>query len=603
MKQKFLMVMLCMLAAFPTFAADSEPGSSCSNPIVLNKEDGDFNFNVTKAGTVWFAAWTFDLPMKVCFTPSNPELPAPDVEMDFTCKPGVYEDPILCSLFCPNSSTGVEFDLPYKVKLSKEGNSYCASFGKTYRDLLLKQGISYNVEVFVKVVFKSAGSLELLPDTEFADCMDGGKFIRLGDTIHIKANDKERYVVMPFIQWREDSIRLVWEGDSPATFAFASTCQFDPTNIRDPNTLDRIYFKAPEDSAKYSSSEITYYAEYENAQAGMHYGRVFSESDGVLTIKRVPMAPPDGDAVLLKNNRTVTIMAKDSMALFALHRDTLPLRFDTPTDRIFKMYIGLTADFTPSTAIASYQFDVTDKGHSLFLRKSEVKALWDQTTGSYLYVRFWTGARTNLTPSVWKLSECSNKCDRLRKGDTYIQPKSYGYVYHRLYYPEWKDGDMTFSWNGSKNCVVWVYDSCEFVGNNPSTTDPHYVQGGQLKSYTGTLTFAKETIAGWENRVDAEGNLYVTFVTADAGTVNIVSNAPEETDPVDPAATISVECKEGTNSLIVRVSEAQQIVIKNMQGNEVKKWNAVVGTPETVTIPAGSYNLSGAHETMLIHVP
>ena len=63
MKQKFLMVMLCMLAAFPTFAADSEPGSSCSNPIVLNKEDGDFNFNVTKAGTVWFAAWTFDLPM------------------------------------------------------------------------------------------------------------------------------------------------------------------------------------------------------------------------------------------------------------------------------------------------------------------------------------------------------------------------------------------------------------------------------------------------------------------------------------------------------------------------------------------------------------
>lgn len=602
MMRKTMLVLLCLMAAIGVKAGD---GSSCSNAIELTKVEGEtFNYSVTQPKTVWFSAWTFDLPLKVCFTPASPDFPAPDVEMDFTCKPGVYEDSILCSLFCPSSSTSVQFDMPHKAVLTKEGDSYCISMGKTYRDLLLKTGISYNVQVFVKVVFKSAGGLTLVPDSEFADCMDGGKFIHLGDTINVKANDTERYVVLPFVQWKEDSIRCIWQGTEPCSFAFANTCQFDPTDAWDENILDRKVLQ-PGDTISYTADRVKEYAEFENAQAGMYYGRMLSASDGVFKIERIPVAPPDGDATLLRYERAVTIMANDTNALFALRRDTLGLRFDTPTDHVFKMYIGKTADFTPATAIVTYQYDITDKGHSLILKRSEVEALWAQTTDNYLYVRFQTSARTTVTPNIWSVSPCAEKWGKLPKGTFTVDRYGNGLVYYRLYYNEWKNGEITFAWAGSQSCTYWLADTCGF---SPATTSPEIIPisgvgYGSLPKTTGTKTFTLDDIAQWADYVDDEGNLYVLFRSTVAGQMTVTSAAPEEKDPTYPSATIAIECIEGMSKISVRVSEAQTIVIKDIAGSIIKQWDAEVGEAYIVTLPAGAYTLSGETETIALKVP
>ncbi len=600
--RKTMLVLLCLMAAIGVKAGD---GSSCYNAIELTKVEGEtFNFSVNQPKTVWFSAWTFDLPLKVCFTPIDPAFPPPDVEMDFTCRPGVYEDSILCSLFCPSSSTGLQFDMPHKAVLTKEGDSYCISMGKTYRDLLLKTGISYNVQVFVKVVFKSAGGLTLVPDSEFADCMDGGKFFKLGDTVNIKSNDTERYVVLPFVQWKEDSIRCIWQGTEPCLFAFANTCQFDPMDVWDANILDRKTIQ-PGDTISYSAARVKEYAEFENAQAGMYYGRMLSNSEGVFKIERIPVAPPDGDATLLRYDRAVTIMANDTNALFALRRDTFGLRFDSPTDHVLRMYIGKTADFTPSTAIASYQYDISDKGHSLILKRSEVEALWEQTTDSYLYVRFQTSARTTVTPYIWSVSACAEKWGKLPKGSFTVDRSGNGAVYYRLYYNEWKNGEITFKWGGSQACTYWIADTCGF---SAKTTDPRIIPVkdvgyGSLKSKTGTKTFSLDEIAQWADYVDDEGNLYVLFNTSAAGAMNITSDAPEETDPTYPSATIAVACIEGSSDMTVRVSENQTIVIKDIAGSIIKQWDAEVGEAYIVTLPAGAYTLSGEAETIALKVP
>ncbi len=569
-------------------------GTSCYDAIPLGK---DYSEKIDGPKTVWYVAKTFDLPVKVCFTPTNTDQPAPDVEMDFTCNPGVYEDSILCSLFCKNNTTGVTFDMPHKPVLVLEDNSYCISMGKRYRDLLLQAGISYNVEVYVKVTFKSPGTLSMVPDTEFADCMDGGKFMQLGDTVEVKSKDKERHVILPYVQWSKDSIRYIWQGTAPVTVAIANTCGIDPTDNGDGRLLE-FYEMQPGDTVSYTAEDIKYYASFENAQAGMYYGKFYSNGTGVLKIERVPVAPPDGGAVLLQYGKTVSINADDTQ-LYALSKDTVSLRFDSPTDYILRMYVGATADFTPETALATYQYAVYEGGHTLMLTADELAALWAKTSGKYLYVRFATNAATTVTPDIWYPSECAKKWKEILPGELYIERYQRGLVYHKLVCSKWKGGDITIKSAINASCPVAIGDTCGFPSNANNSHVLYYKSIGRKNS----ITIPAATVETWADRVDDEGNIYVLFYTGTAGTITISSTAPEEQDPEPPlpAATIHVACISEANANIeVSVSVAQQLTITNAAGMVVQQWNATTAEAQKLMLNAGTYTLKGDNEQITI---
>ena len=582
---------LCLMLLFGAITMHAATGTSCYDAIPLGK---DYTETINGPKTVWYVAKTFDLPIKVCFTPVNIDLPAPDVEMDFTCKPGEYADSILCSLFCKNNTTGVTFDMPHKPVLEMEDGAYCISMGKRYRDLLLQAGISYNVEVYVKVEFKSAGTISMVPDTEFADCMDGGKFMQLGDTVNVLPQDKERHVILPYVQWSKDSIRYIWQGTAPLSVAIANTCGIDPTDYTDERIVDRIEMQ-PGDTACYTADSIKYYAEFENAQAGMYYGKFYSNGTGVLKIERIPVAPPDGGAILLEYGKTVSIEANDTQ-LFALSKDTGSLRFDSPTDYILRMYVGATADFTPKTALATYQYPVYEEGHTLMLTADELAALWAKTSGKYLYVRFETNDNTTVTPNIWYPSECAKKWNNLPQGNLSIKRIASGRVYYKIVYSEWKGGDITIK--DTKGYVVDVYveDTCGF-----ETSDTHLYNGNIKRR--GTLTIPAATVNTWAEHVDDEGNLYILFDPTGNTTITISSTAPEEQDPEPPlpAATIHVACISESNANIeVSVSVAQQLTITNATGMVVQQWNATTAAPQKIMLNAGTYTLKGDNEQITI---
>ncbi|MEE1253442.1 MAG: hypothetical protein UHJ11_00090 [Paludibacteraceae bacterium] len=576
---------------FGAITMHAATGTSCYDAIPLGK---DYTETINGPKTVWYVAKTFDLPVKVCFTPVNIDLPAPDVEMDFTCIPGVYEDSILCSLFCKNNTTGVTFDMPHKPVLEMEDGAYCISMGKRYRDLLLQAGISYNVEVYVKVVFKSAGTLSMVPDTEFADCMDGGKFMQLGDTVNVLPKDKDRHVILPYVQWSKDSIRYIWQGTAPLSVAIANTCGIDPTDYTDERIVDRIEMQ-PGDTACYTAAQIKYYAGFENAQAGMYYGKFYSNGTGVLKVERIPVAPPDGGAILLEYGKTVSIEANDTQ-LYALRKDTVSLRFDSPTDYILRMYVGATADFTPVTALATYQYAVYEGGHTLMLTADELAVLWAKTSGKYLYVRFATNAATTVTPDIWYPSECAKKWNNLPQGNLSIKRIASERVYYKIVYSEWKGGDITIK--DTKGYVVDVYveDTCGFA-----TSDTHLYNGNIKRR--GTLTIPAATVNTWAEHVDDEGNLYILFDPTVNTTITISSTAPEEQDPEPPlpSATIHAACISESNANIqISVSVAQQLTITNAAGMVVQQWNATTAAPQKIMLNAGTYTLKGDNEQITI---
>ena len=590
MIKKAILSLMLLIGAITMHAAT---GSSCYDAIPLGK---DYTETINGPKTVWYVAKTFDLPVKVCFTPVNIDLPAPDVEMDFTCIPGVYEDSILCSLFCKDKTTGVTFDMPHKPVLEMEDGAYCISMGKKYRDLLLQAGISYNVEVYVKVEFKSAGTISMVPDTEFADCMDGGKFMQLGDTVNVLPQDKDRHVILPYVQWSKDSIRYIWQGTAPLSVAIANTCGIDPIDYTDERIVDRIEMQ-PGDTACYTAAQIKYYAGFENAQAGMYYGKFYSNGTGVLKIERIPVAPPDGGAVLLEYGKTVSIEANDTQ-LFALSKDTLSLRLDSPTDYILRMYVGATVDFAPETALATYQYAVYEGGHTLMLTADELAALWAKTSGKYLYVRFATNAATTVTPDIWYPSECAKKWKEILPGELYIERSGLG-VYHKLVYSKWKGGDITIKSNIGASFDVAIGDTCGFPKDANNSHVLYYKSIGRKS----TINIPAATVETWADRVDDEGNLYVRFYNGTAGNVTISSTAPEEQDPEPPlpAATIHVACISESNANIeVSVSAAQQLTITNATGMVVQQWNATTAEPQKIMLNAGTYTLKGASEQITI---
>ena len=594
------------------------PGTTCSTAIPL--ADG-YMATIDKSKTVWYSAWTFDLPLAVYFVPQNGASdPKPEVEMDFSCQSGVYIDSIICSLFCKNSSSGIQFDMPHKPSLNSktlDDGRFCyyIAIGKEYRDLLLKTGISYNVEVFVKVTYKCAGSMSIAPDDMFANCMDSVKFMHLGDTVRVKPLDKDRHVIVPYIQWQEDSIRYVWDGTAPVEVAVGNDCDYDPTDGTDEHRLDYFVLQ-PQDTLKMTRDEVRYYIHSEDvsSEAGMFFAKFYTTGSGIMKIERVPQAPPEGGATLLRYDK-ITPVPADTNALFAIPYswDTATI-FTTPTDHVFKMYIGTNPNFTLPEAIRTYQFHKNDNGHWFGIPDAEMKSLWDGIDAKYLYVRFECTAKTTIKPAIWVPSACS-KCQEIKwPGTTLSLGKAYSNTYYRFYFPEWKDGNMEFKWtNSTSTCDILIGEGCDFPKNTGSDKVLGY-KNSLANNATWRRTPTQMVSKDWAGHVDEDGYIYMIIYPAGSGKLTITSLSPAEQDPVEdtyPAASIAAICGEKSGAgqqYIVRVSHDQTLSlfageITDISGlTPVESWSQTTAETHVLTLAPGTYTLHGDVENLVLNV-
>ena len=526
---KILFAALALICVCPRLYA--QDGSSCANPIVLS--DG-YNAYITGERTVWYIANTFDLPMAIDFYPNNPNSAAPELELDFSCTPGVYEDPVLCSLFCKSNSAYIS--MPHKETPPKsydaQGNvRYHVEFGEFYRDMLLRQGIDYNVEVYIKVTYHGAGSLTMAPDP-FNNCMDGHKFMHLGDTVNVKALDKDRHVIVPYVQWQYDSIRYVWTGTTPCTIAIGNKCGFDPTDASDATIMDGGVIQ-PGGQFKVSSALLMQYVtdqvNYPN-DAGMYFAKFYSTAPGVMKIERIPTPPPAGGAIVLKYGTQTPIHRNDTNTLYAMPDSWIKaMQFYTPTDHIFKMYIGTTPTFETKDAVVTYQFDRTTDGHTLSLMANDMTSIWSHKASgeNYMYVRFECTDNTTILPTLWTPSDCITKAKRIESGVQFDVAAKSNAIYS-LFYADWKNGDMTIAWTSSQaTCPFYIADTCNIPNSNVSPV--FYTDKAPKK---GSVTIPMATVDTWEPKADPDGYLYIRFYSTAKGKITVTTNAPEEEDPL-----------------------------------------------------------------------
>ena len=605
--------MLCVCAFLIgtcTHAYAGAPGSSCADAIPMGT---DYQAQVQNGQAIWYSAWTFDLPLSVYFAPQNGASdPAPEVEMDFTCTPGYYEDSILCSLFCKTSSaSGIQVDMPHKPSLKSKilDNGtfvYYLSMGKTYRDLLLQAGISYNVEVYVKVTYRSNGTISLTPDDLFSNCVDNAKFMHLGDTVNVAASDKNRHVIVPYVQWQNDTIRYKWTGTTPCIVAVANKCDFDPSVTPDDDMLD-YQTLLPGDSLTVTANLLSEYVnnqrDYPN-EAGLYFVKFYSAAPGVMQIIKAPQAPPRKKATILRFDRTYALNANDT-AVFAIPNswddDTLNTKFSTPTDHVFSMRIATDPDFSTAHTLKTYQFEKSTNGHWQGVYASEMVGFWGQTTEQYLYVRFDCSEATTVTPSKWFSSACIKTSTPIHSLDTTFRAYRASATIYRYNYSQLLGGDLTFTFTPAGDCKVFLAPECNIT---TSTTATNLLTYRSMSSTKNTATIKAEKIAEWADRIDEEGYVYMRIhhTLAGARNITIKSAAPAETDPEYPTATVSVAC-DSNNHPFVEVKKAQTITIKNEAGTVVKTISAVPDAKYSISdLTPGKYTLEGETETIIINL-
>lgn len=584
------------------------PGSSCADAIPMGTE---YSAPVQNGQTIWYSAWTFDLPLSVYFAPEHGASdPAPEVEMDFTCIPGYYADSILCSLFCKTSAaSGIQFDMPHKPSLKSDildGTFvYYLSLGKTYRDLLLQMGISYNVEVYVKVSYKSNGTISLSPDDLFSNCVDNAKFMHLGDTVQYAAYDTLRHIIVPYVQWQEDTIYYKWTGTAPCEVVVANTCDFLGYNHENADIIERENI-APNDSNKVTAIDLYKWVhdkEFPN-EAGMYFAKVYSSAPGELKVIKAPQAPPRKEATLLRFDRTYALNANDT-SVFAIpnswNDDTLNTKFSTPTDHVFSMRIATDPDFSAEHTLKTYQFDKSKNGHWQGVFASEMVGFWGQTTEQYLYVRFDCSEATTVTPSKWSSSTCIKTSTPINSLDTTFRAYRASATIYRYNYLQLLGGDMTFTFSPAGDCKVFLAPDCNIT---TSTTAANLLTYRSMSSTKNTATIKAEKIAEWADRIDEEGYVYMRIhhTLAGARNITIKSAAPTEADPVYPTSTVTVAC-DNLNRPYVEVKTAQTITITNEVGTVVKTIPAQPETKYSLSdLSSGTYTLQGETETITINL-
>ena len=525
-------IFFALLFVFSALSVSAQSGLTCDDPIPV---DSNYVGTISAPGEYWFTAWTYDLPLNVHFIPDVVDSKnSPEVMVDFTCEPGEYADEKLHNVVNNVASFGLELPVEFRcAKVERNGRiEWDLSINANYREELTKCGITYNVQAFVKVKFFESGKISFKPDTTYMSCMQNAKYVNLGDTLDVLANDEETFYVFPYSEWYKDSIQFVWTGDKSArVWVSDGSCDFTPSGL---NVDVRAQYSVTNTTPyKLQSAEMDA-AISEWQGGGVFYAKIVSASAGKLIIEKIPMGPIQGGAILLQHDVPVKLEANDSR-VFCFPRTWSSTEFVASTQFLMSMYASPVSEFAPSiddpNVLNYYVFSLVNSKRVQQLSLTDLKSLVQSAVDDYIYVRFVCNQATTLTPKVWTPSSCADGSYVFSNNKTYNVPKNSKTILYRLRYDDWKGYGIDVDWTGRRVLPSYFASICDFQLSATAS--------GVLFSYSfskGKTTIEADVIDSWEKNVDEEGFVYIRFNnTSTAGDITFTSAKPAEEDPVGPS--------------------------------------------------------------------
>ena len=539
MFKKFTTALLLVLFATTVVA---QTGLTCEDPIPVGT---NYEGRVDGPCTMWYTASTYDLPLRVFFVPDSVgSTKSPEILIDFTCTPGVYDDPKLDSLINKASVFGVAVPIALRCAvIDMYGkNVYELSINNSYRDDLSNAGLTYDIPAFVQVNFFESGTITLTPDTMFAYCIEHSRHVELGDTLDIIPNDSTSAFVLPYMDWKNDSIRFVWVGDDGARVWLAKdNCEFTPSESS--IYVDEYYDVNKDQPYKLQPQEIKD-AIKDSQNGGVFFAKVLSATAGKLVIEKIPETPPAGGAILLEYDKPVVVQA-NSDQLYAFPKTwNQATMFQPSTSGDFQIQICNSHTFEVSTGIYvnTYDANMYDE-YAVHMTSLDMEFNTKNAKDKYMYVRFVTAEKTTVVAHLWNVSPCIDISRPIYANQSFNLTSSGSSNFYRLNYSEFSGYDMTVNWEGASRLTFSIGDTCKFVNNSSHARVIHYKAVNKKTAYV----IPAATVDSWAPHVDAEGFLYVRFSGVN-GKITFQTEKPEPEIPVVPTSPCienSIELKAG----------------------------------------------------------
>lgn len=526
----------------------AQTGLTCNDPIPV---DESYTGTVSGPCELWYVANTYDLPLHVYFSPfADQSRVSPDVSIDFTCTPGVYEDPKIDSLINLITDFDIEFPVEFMCDLVvRDGrNEWDLSIDKSYRERMAEFGITYNVKALVKVTYHEGGTISLKPDDLFKDCMEKADVIRLGDTLNILPNDEDRVFAVSYSDWQNDSIRFVWIGEESTRVWLGETmCDFEPS-LADPFVWN--YFDVTKDQP-YKLYTEQMKEDIKQHSGGLFYGKIVAPVAGKLVVEKIPKSKPLGDAELLEYGKGVILAANNTDKLYCFPKEWTATEFVAPTAYNITMYLSNQPNFDAvengENVLAAYSFDTEDTNKILHLSTKEIATLKAQAKDNYIYVRFQTAVTTTVTPNPWESLACLEYSVQINPNVAQSLLANNKNAIYRFRYADFKDYNLTIQWGGNGILSVYMADTCVYELTN---RDPRVLLYTNI-SRRGSYIINAATLDEWATRIGQEGYLYVRFNNTISSRVTFKTDKPAEVDPeipvipTSPCVLASIELKAG----------------------------------------------------------
>lgn len=536
-------------------------GATCEDAIPVR--DGD-RIVISKAGNVWFTAWTYDLPLTMVFVPDNKSTTAaaPIATFDFSCD-GVYDDEILNRYFNPHNPSHIVIPM-YPMERKEEDGvvKYVLSVPITYRDLLAKAGLTKNLQVYVSINFPESGAAEIESNSQYTTCLTGGPVLKLNSKMDVAARDTDAYGILPFSSFNMDSINYEWKGDSPATVWMMADCssvtEGTPmeTFVLQPNTP--LYLTMEEVRAKRD------YYESKNTEGGLVFMHVTSESEGEISINRTPMAPAEEGAVLLRFGEP---FSADSTKLYFFPKTWKDaMCFVTDSRYAFRAYFLPDGKFQTTDPIKttysqfnSYypcRFSPVGSEHELDLSENDLQHFRDNNKkGNYIYVRFATNdPNAKITLWEWgKKEEGETEKAHLYRSSFYMpfgKALNVGSNIYRIRKSDLVDGETGYDLKATYSRVsrppVTFYIAKKYGGSFTKYNDNVLFFEEYTSAAKKTVTISKDEIVNWETD---NGFVYMVYLKGNSytsSTVTLVTGKPVEVDP-DPGCEKTIRVRVDEN--------------------------------------------------------
>lgn len=517
--KKFFSVILCVTCVLTLFAQTPD-GLTCETAIPVDKS---YQGSIDAPGVYYYTAWTYDLPLTCYFYPTSGDIESLYMDIDFTCNPGVYDDPNIAELADASFDLGMglpmrfdEFALGYD---SLGRKYYSLTVPESCREIMANFGITYNVQAFIKVNATGiTGNLSLAPDTTFRSCIENSTWLNMPDTVQTGLLLNDRVYVLPLSDWRNDSIRFVWSGiKAPVQVWLGETCDFELKTTGDDCALfyHQLEPNVGENEWKLSKDMLEELIS-SLEKGGIYYARFVSSENASVVIEKQPLSLEMQNAVQLKLDKAADVMANDGEQVYFFDKEWCDsnVKFISSNKRNVKAYFAKSVVFNAENkdpnVLAIVDFIIKDNVMQLGLTSTEMSKMFSTLKGDHVFVKFLAESSCSITPTIWSVGDCAKKSTEIYPTDSIYLPAPNTSTSWRIDQDLWSKYDVKIYWSSLANNKIYLADTCTGFGLSPS--NPHVVLYHEFKvatnGKTDTLVITSEQMKAFASRADADGYLY-----------------------------------------------------------------------------------------------